>query len=98
MKTKVFRVNCFAGTLIDKTPQTPVRTVTVYLPESVRGKGPSPEGKAQGLAYEVLKLDILNDPQFKSGCHWEQKSEEVDLSDYGTPNLESSDGSKVWRN
>lgn len=97
MKTKVFRVSCFAGIPLDRTPETPVKKVTVYLPDNVRRESPSPEGKAQTLAHEVLKLEIANDHQF-GVCHWVTESTEVDLSDYATPNLESSNCSKVWRN
>jgi hypothetical protein len=69
----------------------------VYLPDEVRLASPSPQSKAQQFASEVLRLEIVNDPQFKSGCYWEFESMEVDLANYGTPNLESSDGSKAWR-
>jgi len=98
MQTKVFQVSCVAGIPLDRAPQTPIKKVTVYLPAAVLLTTPSPQAKAQQLASEVLRLEIVNDPQFKSGCYWETESTDVDLSKYGTPNLESSDGSKAWRN
>ena len=98
MQTKVFRVSCVAGIPLDRAPQTPIKKVTVYLPTSVLLTTPSPQAKAQQLASEALRLEIMNDPQFKSGCYWETESTDVDLSKYGTPNLQSSDGSKAWRN
>jgi len=74
-----------------------VKKVIVYLPDEVRRASPSLQGEAQQLASQVLRLEIVNDPHFKSGCYWEFESTEVDLSNYGTANLTSSDGSKVWR-
>jgi len=94
---KVLRVSCIAGIPLSRTAETPVKTVTVYLPDEVRLTSPSPQSKAQQFASEVLRLEIVNEPQFKSGCYWEFESMEVDLANYGTPNLESSDGSKAWR-
>ena len=74
------------------------RTVTVYLPAAVLPTTRSPQTKARQLASAVLRLEIGNDPQFKSGCSWEMESTNVDFSKYGTPNLESSSGSRSSRN
>jgi hypothetical protein len=68
------------------------------LPEEVNQTTPNPQEKAEQLAHQVLKLEIVNDPQFKGGCYWQTEETEVDLSDYGTPTLESSNGSKAWLN
>jgi hypothetical protein len=96
MRTKVYRVSCVAGIPLNRASETPVKTATVYLQDGVRRKSPSPEGKAQMSAHEVLKLEIANDPKF-AVCHWVTEPTEADLSEYATPNLVSSDGSKVWR-
>ncbi len=50
---------------------------------------------ARRLAHKILKVEIANDPKFHT-CFWEFESTKVDLSNYATPNLESSDGSKAW--
>jgi hypothetical protein len=96
MKTKVFRVSCFSGERLERTPQTPVKRTTIYFPDNVLGTTPSPKEKAEQWAIEVLRL--RNDPQFKGRCHCDVESAEVDLSEYGTPNLESPQGSKAWIN
>lgn len=99
MKTKVFRVYCFAGKRHERTPETPVKVVTVYLPDAVLDKTPNPKEKAETLARGVLSQEILKDPGFKNGYHFEVALAEVDLSEYGDPNLEStSEGSKAWLN
>ena len=68
-----------------------MKKVIVYLPDEVRRASPSPQGEAQQLASQVLRLEIVNDP-------WDFESTEVDLSNYATPNLVSSNGSKAWYN
>ena len=75
-----------------------MKKVIVYLPDEVRRASPSPQGEAQQLASQVLRLEIVNDPNFKWGCYWDFESTEVDLSNYATPNLVSSNGSKAWYN
>src|SRR6516225_9768142 len=92
MKTKVLVIHCVAGMPVDRTLHTPLKKVTVYLPEEVNQTTPNPQEKAEQLAHQVLKLEIVNDPQFKGGCYWQTEETEVDLSDYGTPTLESSNG------
>jgi hypothetical protein len=99
MKSEVFRISCIAGMPTDRTAETPVKTVTVYLPDGVRQSNPSPQGKAELLAHAVLDVEITNDSAYRL-CYWTIELTEVDLSDYeyATPNLQSADGSKVWRN
>jgi hypothetical protein len=79
MKTKVFRVCCIAGMPADRTPVISVKKAIVYLPDEFRLKSPSPQGKAQMLAHEILKTEIVNDPEF-GNCGWQSQSTEVDLS------------------
>jgi hypothetical protein len=96
MKTTVFRVSCFAGLPTNRTPQTPVKKATVHLTEEALQKTPNPQDKAKYLARQIWGSEIEKDPHF-SDCHWEVEATEVDLSEYVTPNLTSSDG-KAWRN
>ena len=99
MKSEVFRTSCIAGIPTDRTAETPVKTVTVYLPDKVRQSNPSPHGKAELLAHAILDGEITNDSKYRL-CYWTTELTEVDLSnyEYATPNLQSADGSKVWRN
>jgi hypothetical protein len=100
MKSEVYRVYCTAGMPITRTPESPVKVVTVYFPEDVLRKLSSPEVQAKAIQYAktLLQEEIVNDPHFKSGCGWGARKELVDLSDYATPNLEARDGVKAWLN
>lgn len=80
----------------DRTPVISVKKGIVYLPDEVRLKSPRPQGKAQMLAHEILKTEIVNDPEF-GNCERQSQSTEVNLSNYGMPKLVSPDGSKALR-
>jgi hypothetical protein len=96
-KTKVFRVRYFAGDLQSRTPQTPVKIVTVYLPDAVQSSALNPMDSARFFAEQVVGSEVSKDPRF-SNLHFEIEISEVDLSRYAKPTLESSSGAKVWRN
>lgn len=100
MNTEVYRVYCTAGTPITRTPETPVKMVTVYFPPDVLLKMSKAEAQTKAIQYAntLLREEVLNDRQFKGGCGWEAKKELVDLSEYATPNLEARDGMKAWLN
>jgi hypothetical protein len=100
MKTEVYRVYFKAGMPITWTSETPVKFATVYLPEEFLRKKSSADAQVQARRYarEVLRTDILNDARFKDGFGWVARKEEADLSEYLTPNLESSNGVKAWVN
>jgi len=96
-KTKVFRVRHFAGASESRTPQTPVKTVTVYLPNAIRPNDLSPVEQARILADKLVGLEVLNDPLFRDQSHYEIETAEADLSEYGKADLELPSGEKAWR-
>jgi hypothetical protein len=81
---------------MNRTPRTRSRIVTIYFPDNVLAKIPSPEEKAKTWAIEILR-GVAKDPAF-SVFHCDVRSTEIDLSQYAMPNLESSEGSKAWIN
>jgi hypothetical protein len=94
--SKVIVVYCIACQATGRSPDTPRKITIVYLADKVLEKGPIPEFKAQQLTEQVLHQQIVNDPAFRGSCHWEFEAAKMDLSDFGTPDLTYSDGSKVW--
>jgi hypothetical protein len=64
----------------------------VFFPDETLRKTLDPRKNAQWLAGEFLRTKI---PDFKSSC-LQTVEEQVDLSQYSTPNLVASNGAKVW--
>ena len=96
-KTKVFRVRYIAGDVQSRTPQTPIKNVTVYLPEAVQRNALNPKDTARYFSDQVIGPKISKDPQFKDLHHFEIEIAEVDLSEYPKLNLEASSGVKARR-
>ncbi|MBV8816226.1 MAG: hypothetical protein JO271_17170 [Verrucomicrobia bacterium] len=96
-KTKVFRIRYYAGEIHSRTPQTPEKAVTVYLPNTML-RAERPADIARSLADQLVGSEIRTDPHFRDVHHFEVKMTDGDLSKYGRPDLESPEGAKAWRN
>ena len=96
-QTKVFRVRYYAGDNHSRTPQTPVKAVTVYLPSPLL-RAERPADIARSYADQLVGSEIKTDPRFRDVHHFEVEWTDGDLSKFGRPDREFPGGAKAWRN